>query len=76
MSHGSPTTIRMWRAYLPAQPAGTLSEQQYDEMVKAGRGPLKRGTDTAEAILKRYSSYNMKDTPHEVVRDSPKIFEH
>jgi TnpA family transposase len=32
--------------------------QQYDEMVKAAVA-LKRGTATAEAILKRYNSYNI-----------------
>jgi TnpA family transposase len=32
-------------------------EQQYDEMVKSTVA-LKRGTATAEAILKRYNSYN------------------
>jgi TnpA family transposase len=35
-----------------------LIEQQYDEMVKAAVA-LKRGTATAEAILKRYNSYNL-----------------
>jgi TnpA family transposase len=35
-----------------------LIEQQYDEMVKAAVA-LKRGTATAEAILKRYNSYNV-----------------
>ena len=34
-----------------------LIEQQYDEMVKAAVA-LQRGTATAEAILKRYNSYN------------------
>jgi TnpA family transposase len=33
-------------------------QQQYDEMVKAAVA-LKRGTATAEAILKRYSAYNV-----------------
>jgi TnpA family transposase len=35
-----------------------LIEQQYDEMVKAAVA-LQRGTATAEAILKRYNSYNV-----------------
>ena len=35
-----------------------LIEQQYDEMVKATVA-LRRGTATAEAILKRYNSYNV-----------------
>ena len=35
-----------------------LIEQQYDEMVKAAVA-IKRGTATAEAILKRYNSYNL-----------------
>ena len=35
-----------------------LIEQQYDEMVKAAVA-LKRDTATAEAILKRYNSYNL-----------------
>jgi TnpA family transposase len=35
-----------------------LIEQQYDEMVKAAVA-LKGGTATAEAILKRYNSYNV-----------------
>ena len=35
-----------------------LIEQQYDEMVKATVA-LRRGTATAEAILKRYNSYNL-----------------
>jgi TnpA family transposase len=35
-----------------------LMEQQYDEMVKATVA-LNRGTATAEAILKRYNSYNV-----------------
>ena len=35
-----------------------LIEQQYDEMVKAAVA-LKRDTATAEAILKRYNSYNV-----------------
>ena len=35
-----------------------LIEQQYDEMVKAAVA-LKRGTATAEAILKRYNAYNV-----------------
>jgi TnpA family transposase len=34
-----------------------LVEQQYDEMIKAAVA-LTRGTATAEAILKRYNSYN------------------
>jgi hypothetical protein len=37
---------------------GDLIAQQYDEMVKAAVA-LKRGTATAEAILKRYNSYNV-----------------
>lgn len=35
-----------------------LIEQQYDEMIKATVA-LRRGTATAEAILKRYNSYNV-----------------
>src|SRR5258705_2192766 len=35
-----------------------LVEQQYDEIVKAAVA-LKGGTATAEAILKRYNSYNV-----------------
>ena len=35
-----------------------LIEQQYDEMVKAAVA-FKRDTATAEAILKRYNSYNL-----------------
>jgi TnpA family transposase len=35
-----------------------LIEQQYDEMVKAAVA-IKRGTATAEAILRRYNSYNL-----------------
>jgi TnpA family transposase len=35
-----------------------LIQQQYDEMVKAAVA-LKRGTATAEAMLKRYNSYNV-----------------
>ena len=44
-------------AYLPPI-RWDLIEQQYDEMVKAAVA-LKRDTATAEAILKRYNSYNL-----------------
>jgi TnpA family transposase len=66
--------IKYERLYLPdkgmtsAYPnlAGTFARpirwgliaQQYDEMIKAAVA-LKRGTATAEAILKRYNSYNV-----------------
>ena len=45
-------------AHLPAQSARTLSSSSTDEMVKAAVA-LKGDTATAEAVLKRYNSYNL-----------------
>lgn len=48
-----------------------LIEQQYDEMVKAAVA-LQRGTATAEAILKRYNSYNVTHPTYKALAEAGK----
>src|SRR5215475_179821 len=50
---------------------GDLIAQQYDEMVKAAVA-LKRGTATAEAILKRYNSYNVTHPTYKALAEAGK----
>ena len=49
-----------------------LIAQQYDEMIKSTVA-LKRGTATAEAILKRYNSYNVTHPTYKALAESGKV---
>jgi TnpA family transposase len=49
-----------------------LVEQQYDEMIKSAVG-LKDGTATADAILKRFNSYNITHPTYKALVEVGKV---
>ena len=62
LENGAPNILQTQTATPRRRFRRELIQQQYDEMVKAAVA-LKRDTATAEAILKRYNSYNVRTQP-------------